>query len=303
MALRDTTGLDRTHLKLAEIQRLMRFRFVPRQFLQGQYTGRHASPQRGQSVEFRDYRQYLPGDDLSQVDWKVYGRSDKFYVRLFEHETELTVTFLIDASASMNYGTAPGASKYDHACRLAAALAFVILRSQDRAGFAQACEGMIDYQRPSSALPQLMEMLACMERTKLRGAADLAKACEQLVTKVRRGEIVVVISDFWEDMESLTRSLMQLLHKGVELIVFHVLHDDELKLPAWNDVQLVEAETGARLRVSLDEIRADYGRRLEKYLDEVRTRFQRLGIQYQLAPMTEAYWQTLERYLVRRCSH
>jgi hypothetical protein len=148
-----------------------------------------------------------------------------------------------------------------------------------------------------------MEMLACMEKTQPRDQAELARSLDQLGSTIRRGEIVVLLSDFWEDLEPLTRGAMQILHKGAELIVFHVLHNDELQLPYWSETLLIEAETGQRLQVNVDDLRDEYQRRLQQHLEAVRTRFQRLGIQYQFAPMTETYWQTLERYLVRRCSH
>jgi uncharacterized protein (DUF58 family) len=295
-------GLDRQYLNLQTIQRLARFSFVPRRFLEGHYAGRHASPQRGQSVEFRDFRQYTPGDDVSHVDWKVYGRTDKLYVRMFEHETELCVTLLVDASSSMDYGTRPDERKYDHACRLAASMAFVIMQARDRAGFALARNGLQDYQRPSAAMSQLLQMLDTMQNYRPLGSAVLHTALKQLADKLRRGEILIVLSDLWEDLESFFRAVAQLNHVGAEVILFHVLHQDELRLPGWNDVVLMDSESFQRLPVSVDDVRADYQRRLQQHLAQVQSRCRQFDVQYQFAPMTEPFERTLERYLVRRCT-
>jgi uncharacterized protein (DUF58 family) len=295
-------GLDRPHLNLPTIQHLTRFSFVPRRRVGGPYSGRHPSPQRGQSVEFRDYRQYLPGDDASQVDWKVYGRSDKLYVRLFEHETQLSVTLLVDASGSMAYGDRPHGRKYDHACRLAAAIALVIIQAQDRVGFALARDGLLDYQRPSAALAQLARIVDADEHQQPRDTGQLAGALERLPGQLQRGEIVVVFSDLWEDLDELFRSVARIQHVGAEMILFHVLHPDELELPVWGDLVLFDSETTARLRVNVDEVRADYRQRLDRHLESIRTGCRRFEVQYQLAPLSEPFQQTLERFLVRRCT-
>jgi uncharacterized protein (DUF58 family) len=300
--MRSQQGLDRLYLNLKTIQRLTRFAFVPRRFIEGHYSGRHASPQRGQSVEFRDFRPYLPGDDVSHVDWKVYGRTDKLYVRLFEHETELCVTLLVDASRSMDYGGRPDARKYDHACRLAAALAFVVMRAQDRSGFALVREGLQDYQRPSSAMAQLVQMLDTMQARQPAGTSSLANALKQLAEKLRRGEIVIMLTDLWDDLDQFFQAVAQINHVGAELILFHVLHRDELELPPWSDVVLMDSESSARLHVNVDDVRADYQRRLQRHLAEVRARCKQFDVQYQFAPTNEPFQQIVERYLVRRCT-
>jgi uncharacterized protein (DUF58 family) len=244
----------------------------------------------------------LPGDDVSQVDWKVYGRSDKLYVRLFEHETQLRVTLLVDASASMDYGDRPYGRKYDHACRLAAAMALVIIQAQDQVGFALAQDGLKCYQPPGSALAQLIQLLDTIESHRPRDCARLSVAMDQLAGQLRRGEIVVVLSDLWEDLDEFFDSVARLHHVGAETVLFHVLHPDELALPRWGDLSLYDSETMARLRVNVDDVRADYRQRVDRRLEAVRTGCRRLEVQYQLASLSEPFQQTLERLLVRRCT-
>jgi uncharacterized protein (DUF58 family) len=289
-------------LNLETIRRLTRFSFVPRRRTDGPTSGRHPSPRRGQSVEFRDYRQYLPGDDASQVDWKVYGRSDKLYVRRFEHETQLSVTLLVDASASMDYDSRPLERKFDHACRLAAAIALVVIQGQDRVGFGLARDQLEFYQPPAAALPHLVQMLDTMERESPRGSGRIAAALEQLAGRLRRGGIVVVFSDLWEDLDELFRAVAQVQHAGGELVLFHVLHPDELELPSWDELMLVDSETLERVRLNTEQVRDDYRRRLDRHLEAIRGGCHRGEVTYQLAPLSEPFQQTLEHFLVRRCT-
>jgi len=293
--------IDRKYLNLQAIQRLMRFSFVPRRFLDGRFTGRHASPQRGQSVEFRDFRPYMPGDDVGHVDWKVFGRTDKLYLRLFEHETELALTLLVDASASMGYDRRREPTKYDHACCLAAALGFVVMQGQDRVGFAAARDGLLDYQRPATAIPQLLQILDAMQNRQPQGRAALAKALDELASKLRRGEIVAVFTDLWEDLEPFFRAAARVRHVGGELILFHILHPDELELPDWNQALIVDSEQNLKLHVNVSEIRQDYQQRLQQRLREIRDRCQQFELTYQFSPLSESYQQTLETFLARRC--
>lgn len=295
-------GLNRKHLNLKEIQRLMRFSFEPRKQLDGRYTGRHASPERGQSVEFRDYREYMPGDEVGHVDWKVYGRTDKLFVRLFEHETELTLHLLVDGSNSMDYDRHTDERKFDHACRLAAAIAFVVMHAKDRVGFGISRRGLIDYQRPSSAIPQLVEMLDSMQHRQPRGEALLNKAMLEVADRMSRGQIMIVFSDLWEELDGVFEAAAKINHLGGELILFHVLHRDEVSLPHWEQVILRDSENGAELSINADAVRLQYQQRLQRRFEEVRAKCRQFDVQYQFAPTSEPHYKTLERFLRRRVS-
>jgi len=135
----ELNGLNRKYLRTQDLRRLKNVFFSSRRVVEGQYAGRHASPQRGHSVEFNDYRQYMPGDEVADIDWKVYGRSDKMFIKLFEHQSDMTVNLVVDGSASMAYAGLDGRySKYDHACLMAAAIAFLTTKQQDKVSFALA---------------------------------------------------------------------------------------------------------------------------------------------------------------------
>ena len=289
-------------LNMQVIQRLMRFRFDPRRSLEGRYTGRHASPQRGQSVEFRDYRQYLPGDDMGHVDWKIYGRTDKLYVRLFEHETELVVTLLVDASNSMAYPRDGSVSKFEQACTLAAAIGFIVTGGQDRVGFGFSQGTLKHFRRPSSSLPQMMQVVEQMRSCSPSGKANLGESMDQLASQLHRGEIVIVLSDLWDDLDDVFRAASRIHHVGGELILFHVLHQHELDLPQGQGAILIDSETLDQLPVDFNEVRSAYARELEKHLATVRHRCRQHRAEYVFAPLSESFERTLERFLTRRSS-
>ncbi len=298
--MQPSLGIKRKYLQLEDLQRLKSFQFSPRRLLDGMYTGRHATPQRGHSVEFRDFRQYIPGDDISNVDWKVYGRTDKMYVKIYENETELTITLLIDASASMAYRGADTTSKYDLACRLAAALSLMVLSQQDRVALGMALRGLCNYRSPAGSLAQLEEMLDRMERTVPTGEAHLAKAVQQAAARIKRGQILIVLSDLWEDRAEIIQAVSQVIHRGGEAILFHVLHEDELRLPPLENAVFVDSETSETVRLSTGDIVTAYDRALQEHLRLWEATARQADVDYHLASTSMPYHHVLERYLSRR---
>jgi uncharacterized protein (DUF58 family) len=294
------SGLNRRYLRPADLRRLRALFFSGRRAIEGQYSGRHASRQRGHSVEFRDYREYLPGDDLGSVDWKVFGRSDRLVVKIYEHQTELTVNLLVDASASMAYRGAGERSKYDQACALAAALAFLVCKQHDRVSLAFAQNGLQHHQRAQGSMTHLAALLDLMERVRPRNAAGLPQALRDLAGATRRRDLTIVLSDLWEDREEIRRSLAVPLARGGEVILFHILHADELELPRWEHGLFIDSETGERLRVNVPDVRAVYAERLRGHLDGWRRAAAGAGIDYNLVSTAEPYHLALERYLFRR---
>ncbi len=295
-------GIDRKYLRLKDLQRLQSFVFSPRRTLEGQYAGQHPTPQRGQSVEFRDFRQYMPGDEVGDVDWKVYGRTDKLYVRIYEHETELAVTILIDASASMAYRGSTTDSKFDLACRLAGAISFVVMNQQDRIAVGYCRDGLTGFQRKSSSLSQLIGMLDSMERQLPDGRADLPRAIQQVGGKLGRGQILILISDLWDDQAAILKAASQITHRGSEVIVFHVLHDDELKLPNTSDAMFIDSESRQRIRLNIDDIRSTYEQKIQARLKSWERSCRTADIDYHLLTTSKPYYETLEKYLCRRTS-
>lgn len=296
-------GLNRKYLRLQDLRRLKNVFFSSRRPIEGLYSGRHATPQRGQSVEFRDYRQYIPGDDIGSVDWKVFGRSDKLFIKRYEHQADMTVHLLVDASASMAYrGLAPSRSKYDQACSLAAAIAFLIAKQQDRVSFAFAQRGLHGLHRAGSSMVHLAGILETMERTLPLGEAQLPDALRALAEHSRRRDLAIVFSDLLDDPAGVQKALATWLSRGGEALVFHVLHADELELPRIDNGLFIDSETDARLRLTVDDVRPEYERRLREFLDDWSRVCRGHGIDYNLVSTADDYSRALERYLFRRAA-
>lgn len=295
-------GIESKYLRLQDLRRLQHVEFTTRRPIEGLYSGKHASPQRGQSVEFRDYREYIPGDDINQVDWKVYGRSDKLFIKLFEHQADLTVHLLVDASSSMRYRgrVVTDRNKYDQACFLAAAIGFLISKQTDRISFGLARDGLHEHHRAGTGMRHLASILHAMESGRPQGKANLAQTIRDIIGLGRRRDLLIVFSDLLEDRDEIIKALSTCLHRGGEVIVFHVLHNDELKLPKIDNGLFIDSETGARARINVNDIRPRYEAKMKEFLDGWANACQGRGIDYNLVSTTDEYHKVLEKYLLRR---
>jgi len=297
-------GQNRKYLHLQELRRLRNVFFSSRRVVEGQYAGRHASPQRGHSVEFNDFREYVPGDEISDIDWKVYGRTDKLFIKLFEHQSDMTVNLLVDSSASMAYAGPNGGqqSKYDQACMMAAAVAFLTTKQQDKVSFGLAREGLAAFHRPHGSYGHLMNILDSMEGAQQVGGAGLDKALRKMATLIGRRGLLVIFSDLLDDQEEIFNSLSIFTHRGSEVILFHILHADELKLPAMQEALFRDSESGDRMSVNVEDVRRAYERRLGHFLSGWSTSCRGRGIDYNLVSTSTSYHKALEQYLFKRAS-
>ncbi|MEX2671336.1 MAG: DUF58 domain-containing protein [Phycisphaeraceae bacterium] len=292
------------YLRVEDLRRLKHLLFASRRPVQGRFAGRHASPQRGQSLEFIDYRSYMPGDEVGDIDWKVFGRTDKLFVKRFEHTTNMTCHLLVDASASMGFAGLEerGDTKYDHACRLAAAVAFLVTQQQDAVSLAIAQEGLAEVHRPGQAYRHLLGMLEALEKTQPGGEAKLAEAIMQRITQLPRRGLLVVVSDLLAPPEPILAAMGQFVARGGEASVFHVLHDEELHLPEHENVLLVDSETQQELPVHFGDVRKAYQHRMKTLLDTWKAGCTARRIDYHLAPSSQDYIRVLEQYLLSRAA-
>lgn len=330
----DTAPPPSRYLRVQELNHLRNTLFAPRRPVRGTYAGRHTSRQRGHCIEFNDYREYTPGDEVADIDWKAYGRSDRLFIKLFEHQADMTVSLLVDASASMGYAglnqTADvnpavswmdrvrsvsrkrrsagdgsriiNPSKYDQACLMAAAIAFLTVRQQDRVGFAAAQEGLRHYLTPHGGFTHLNHVLRSMELARPTGRARLPKALDELGRRAQRRGLLVVFSDLMEDREQIMQALSAFTSRGGEVIVFHVLHADELQLPDLDEALFVDSETGQRVRMNVRDVRPAYEARIRQSIDTWRTTLTARGIDYQLASTATHYHEAIRDYLFTRAA-
>jgi uncharacterized protein (DUF58 family) len=302
------SGFQHRYLRVGDLRRLERMLFAPRKVIEGRFSGHYQTRQRGQSVEFRDYREYLPGDEISALDWKAYGRTDKLFVRLFEHQSELTVQLLVDASASMAYhggrvvGRRFADSKYDYACRLAASIGFLIIKQHDRFAFAVSQQGLKRYFPPEGTIRGLSSILKAMQDVRPQGRAELPGAIDELSRSGRRRTLLVLFSDLLDDQDETARALAARAQSGGEVVLFHILHADELRLPDIEHGTFIDSESGERIRLDVEEIREEYEQRMRRFVDAWEARCRGMGVDYIRCATSEPYFEALERYLVGRAA-
>src|SRR5436190_271223 len=201
-----------------------------RLIVEGYLSGMHKSPYHGFSVEFAQHREYVPGDDIKHVDWKVYGRTGRFYLKQYEEETNLSCWLLLDVSESMRYGSGP-VSKYDYACMSAAALAYLILQQQDSVGLITFDNQVRQFLKPSSQRSHLKEIVRVMNKGAAHEKTSLAPIFHELAERINRRSIVVLLSDLFDDVHDIMAGLKHLRYKRHEVVVFHVMDAAELDFP------------------------------------------------------------------------
>lgn len=296
-------GVNSKYLRLGDLHWLRNLFFSSRRVVEGQYAGRHASSMRGHSVEFNDYRQYMPGDEIADVDWKVYARSDKLFIKLFEHQSDMCVSMLVDCSASMGYAGLGGSyTKYDHACMMAAAIGFLTTKQQDKVSFALAQEGLREYIRPHGSFGHFCDILRAMERARPGGEADLAESLRKLAGHTGRRGLLILFSDLLDDPEEIFKGLSIFTHRGSEVIVFHILHEDELKLPDLHEALFIDSEIKARVSMNVHDMRPAYEKRLRRFLSVRSAACKGRGIDYKLVSTAMNYCDALEEHLFQRAN-
>ena len=257
-----STSRDLRFLDPAVIARLGTMELKARTVVEGFLSGLHRSPYKGFSVEFAEYRQYLPGDDLSTLDWKVYARTDRHYVKKFEEETNLECHVLLDLSASMAYRGAAPMSKLEYGSVLAASLAFLMNRQRDATGLI-AFEDRIVFRMPAGARPgHLHALLLALERLAPGHRSDVSRPLHQLAEALTKRSMVVLISDMLDDPEPVIKGLKHLKFRGSDVVVFQLLDPNELTFPFRGASKFRDVETGEEITADPASVRTAYLREL-----------------------------------------
>jgi uncharacterized protein (DUF58 family) len=253
-----TAAAGLRYLDPAVIARLGTMELRARTIVEGFLSGLHRSPYKGFSVEFAEYRQYLPGDDLSTLDWKVYARSDRFYVKKFEEETNVDCHVLLDTSASMGYASKGAVTKLAYGSFLAGALAYMMSRQRDAVGFIAFDDRIVD-RLPASARPgHLRSVLLALDRVTLGRQSDVSRPLHQLADTILKRSMAVLISDLLDDPAEVIRGLKHLRFRGTDVIVFHVLDRDELTFPFDRATKFRDLESEAEVLAVPAVVREEY---------------------------------------------
>jgi uncharacterized protein (DUF58 family) len=290
---------ERRFLDPAVIARLGTLELKARTIVEGFLSGLHRSPFKGFSVEFAEYRQYMPGDDLATMDWKVYARSDRYYVKKFEEETNLDCHIMVDVSASMSYGSHVF-TKLDYACCLAGALAYLMNRQRDAVGLVGFDDRVVS-MLPASARPgHLRSVLVTLDQLKPGQRTDVSKPLHQLAETLGKRGMVVVISDLLDDPAAVLRGLKHFQHRGTDVVVFQVLDPDELEFPFERPTRFEDLETSEEILAVPELVRAHYVNEISALTDRYRRELGASGIDYQLLSTKQPLELALLSYLSAR---
>jgi uncharacterized protein (DUF58 family) len=253
-----------------------------RRAMAGSLQGLHRSNRHGASVEFAEYRAYVPGDPPSLIDWPVYARTDRYLVRRFEEETNLVGFCLVDCSQSMAWRGLGPCTKLDYACGLAAAAMYVLVNQGDRVGCAAFARKVVDRHAPTGSAAGLRPLLTALEAVQGKGEGDIGAALDEAAMFLPRRSLVVIVSDFLQAVPRAVAGVRRLHHDGHDVRVLHVVDRGEMALAGSGLVDAIDLETGERLEVELEEVREGYRRAVADHLDEVRRGCLGAGADYRL---------------------
>jgi uncharacterized protein (DUF58 family) len=296
-------ALSHPFLDLAAMEALRHVRLRPRGAAEGTFAGPHKSHFRGTAVEFADYREYAPGDDIRLVDWKVFARSDRHYVRLYDAERNLLTYLVVDKSGSMNFAGAVTRtpSKLEHAARLAAALGYLVVREGDEVGLSLADAQVHGHLPAAASWPHLNRLLDALGRARAEGGTDLGACLEQVFTRIRRRGVLAVLSDYLDAGPAFWKTIDLFRRSRFDVMLFHVAHPEELDLPAVAAARFIETEGGSgQFNAEPDTIRALYRRRFEAHLNEVSANCRARGCDWYLAKTSEDPYQFLQHCFLAR---
>ncbi len=273
-----------------------------RAVVEGFFMGLHRSPYRGFSAEFAESRGYRPGDDVKHIDWRLYARSDRYYVKQFEEETNLRAHLLLDVSASMGWSSRPDTlpTKLWYGCALAAALALILLRQGDRAGLAAFDDRIRRWVSARGGRRHWVELARNLEELNASGSTDASTAIREVALRLHRRGLVVLISDLLVDPEETIRALRYLAHRRHQVMVFHLLDPGERDLSGTGDALFRDPETGEELLVDLAEVREDYRDAVERALDEWQRTLRPAGVDHLLIDTSAPLAGTLRAFLRKR---
>lgn len=293
---------DRRPRSFLDSQVLSRLAAVPllaRRPMQGNVSGRHASPHRGASVEFAEYRKYVPGDDLRRLDWRAYGRSDRFYVKEFEADTNLRCCLVVDTSGSMDFGT-NGITKLQYARKVAGSIAYLAAQQGDAVGLSCVAKGLVRNIPPKRNPAHLMTVWDILEQTEAHGETQLVTVLHELAETIRQRALIVVISDFFVEPELLRGCFQHLRFRKHDVALFQLLDPLEIEFSFRRPMRFLDMEGGPAIFAEPNEIADRYRLALQQYLDGLKQVVLESAIDYHKVNIDEDYEGVLMRFLVGR---
>ncbi|MDD2599570.1 MAG: DUF58 domain-containing protein [Kiritimatiellae bacterium] len=296
------------YLPQGALAKLGRFEVKARGMMQGFISGRHKSPYKGFSVEFAEHRQYVPGDDLRNLDWRVLGRKDRYYIKQYIEETNLRATLLVDASGSMAYQGDCAAkcygrsfTKFDYARHMAAMLSYLLIGQQDAAGLVTFDTELRQYVPARARASQVRAILEALEQTQPGGETSLADIFHDIAERIPRRGLVIIFSDLYDDPETLIKALHHFRYRRHEVLLFHIVADEEINFPFDRFTKFKDLEDNTnRLPIDPRTIRATYLERMGNFLKEIEDACGRMKVDYTCMNTKVPYDEALAAYLMKR---
>jgi len=284
-------------LTLQELERFKNLMVFARMVVEGYFAGKHKSRWRGSSAEFAEYKEYALGDDVSNLDWRVYGRSRRLFLKQYEAETDMVVYLLVDTSASMSYHGDGRQSKYLLAAKIAAALAYLTIRQSDKAALGLFADKLANYIPPGGTRRHLFNLLNELEKVQPSSTTYISGALVECATLFRKRGLVVILSDFFADHGQLFEALSLFMHRKFRVLLLHVLDPDEELLPPVNTARFVDLETAERVEVETSEIRAEYQDSMRRRIEALAEEANRRQISHAVVSTQRPYIDAIEAYL------
>ncbi|HEY2841373.1 MAG TPA: DUF58 domain-containing protein [Pirellulales bacterium] len=289
----------RSFLDAAALARLSSVPFFARRPMLGNVSGRHASPHRGSSVEFAEYRKYVPGDDLRRLDWRAFGRTDRFYVKEFEADTNLRLCVVLDTSGSMDFGST-GVTKMEYARRLAASLGYLALEQGDAVGLACVAKGIVRNIPPRRNPAHLSTIFDVLEESRPKGETQIAEVLHEIAETVAQRALVVIISDLFVEPDLLEGALQHLRFRKHDVAAFHLLDPAEVAFSFRRPMRFLDMEGGPAIFAEPNEIADRYFKALDEYLVRLKQVVLASSVDYHRVSIDESFEQVLMRFLIGR---
>jgi len=288
------------YLNPAQMAKLNRLALNSRYVVEGTLAGRHRSAQKGASTEFADHRAYMPGDDLKRVDWKVLGRTDKYYIRRYQDETNLRVYLLVDRSGSMNYASGQNKTKFNYACTLAAAIGYVVLKARDAVGmyiYGEKMDAALPCKNSFNELNNSLKILQGYKPDKGTAGADVM---HQIAESISRRAMVVIISDLLDNQDEIIKAVAHFRKNLHDVIVFHVMDPVELTLDIKRGAEFEDLETGERMIADPRAMAKEYKDLLGAFIEKYRKSCAEMKVDYRLVKTDESVDTFVRAYLEER---
>ncbi|MCH2178926.1 MAG: DUF58 domain-containing protein [Mariniblastus sp.] len=279
------------------LDRIKRIDVRARLVVEGFITGQHRSPYNGFAIEFAAHREYAPGDDLRHIDWKVWSKTDRLYIKEYEEETNLKCHILLDCSKSMRYGEAAGWSKYDYSATAAASLAYLMQQQQDAVGLVT-FSNQVDLNLKASSHPSHLKLIFHeLQKMEPDRKTDVTEPFLALASQIRQRGMIVLFSDLFLAPEDLAKAMSQFRLRGHEVVVFHVMHNDEVEFPFDDNTLFRGMETEAQLHTEPRALRQSYLEAVERYMKQVKKICASAGVDHVLLNTSQPLDAALSSYL------